>query len=109
VGVEGTFVNGNFGRMVSHFHVALPAVVFSLFDHTILTPPVEAVRRAMTPFVMRASSSARNAVAVASLLASKAFLAAVAARASRDCFVGDLRGLPLLPLVGEGGGELAVD
>ena len=105
VDVEGIFVDGGFGRVVSHFHVALPAVVFSLLDHTILTPPVEAVRRAIAPFVMRASSSASNAVAVASLLASNAFFAAVTARTSRDCFVGDLRGLPTLLLAGEGGAE----
>jgi len=108
---KGADVAANaFGLTVSHFHVALPAVVFSLLLHTSFTPPVDSARHAIAPFVMRASSSARKAVAVASLLASNAFFAAVAARASWVCFVGDLRGLPLLLLVGEvGGGTVVCD
>lgn len=75
-------VAGMLVRMVSHFQFARPAVVLSLLDQMIFTPPVDAERRAMLPEVIVLSSSARKAAARSCLFASNAFLAAVAARAA---------------------------
>lgn len=50
-------------RMVSHFQFARPAVVLSLRDQRIWTPPVEAVRRAMAEEVMVVSKAVRKEAA----------------------------------------------
>lgn len=81
-------------RMVSHFQFARPAVVLSLLDQMIFTPPVDPERRAMLPEVIVLSSSVRNAAARSCLFVSNAFLAAVAARAADVilALLGDLVG-----------------
>lgn len=80
--------------MVSHFQFARPAVVFSLFDQIVLTPPVEAVKRAMLPPVISVSSSTRKSVASVAFVALKTLRAVAAARDAAVAvdLVGDLRG-----------------
>lgn len=73
-------------RIVSRFQFARPAVVSSLLDHSIFTPPVVAARVPIWLFVIFESNSARKAEARACLLSSNNFFVSLAALDS--CFVG---------------------
>ena len=67
-------------RIFSRFHFARPAVEFSFLFHSILTPPVLAESRAISPFVILLSSSARKLAANSCFSFSNFFFASIAAR-----------------------------
>lgn len=66
--------------IVSRRQFARPAVELRVLLQMSWTPPVEALRAAIWPAVISASSSARNDSARACLRAAKSFLAWISAR-----------------------------